>query len=105
MDMFSVDARGTQRGIDFFCVCSGVMYDYIIRNKMEVKTVDVLEAPGEHPEGYANCIHASFGWGEAAPECDDTFVFSLRMDGNTVHYHSQVLLPGLRDAMRKAALL
>lgn len=101
MDMFSVDARGTQRGIDFLAVCAGALDDYLIRNHIAKNSVNVEDAPGVHPEGYANYIHVSCGWDVN----DDSFFVALRLDGNTVHYNSSVLLPGLRDAMRKAAAL
>ncbi|MBD5584815.1 MAG: hypothetical protein HDQ88_07015 [Clostridia bacterium] len=99
MDMFSVDARGTQRGLDFLAVCAGVLAHYIEDYGIQKLIVDCREVTGEHPKGYANYISTFCSL------AGETFTMSLRLDGNTVHYNSAVLLPGLRDAMRRAAVL
>lgn len=96
MDAFSIDARGSQRGLDFLAVCAGALDHFLKDAGINKETVTASEAAGKHPAGYNNrvCITCGPGWH-----------MSLRLDGNTVHYESAVLLPGLRDALRYAATL
>lgn len=96
MDAFSIDARGSQRGLDFLAVCAGALDHFLKDAGINKETVTTREAPGDHPAGYANFLRLT---------CGPDWHMSLRLDGNTVHYESSVLLPGLRDALRYAATL
>lgn len=96
MDAFSIDAHGTQRGLDFLAVCTGAL-DYFLKDVgISPDAVTAGETAGKHPAGYNNFVQLTCGPG---------WHMSLRLDGNTVHYESSVLLPGLRDALRYAATL